>query len=52
MRPCRYPDCMHDTEPNCGVKELLATGELTMGRYERYLRIAHEHQQRRKHRYD
>ena len=50
--PCRYPDCMHDTEPDCGVKELLATGELTMGRYERYLRIAHEHQQRRKHRYD
>ena len=49
---CRYPDCMHDTEPDCGVKALLESGELTAGRYERYLRIAREHQQRRKHRYD
>ena len=49
---CRYPDCMHDTEPDCGVKALLKDGGIDAGRYERYLRIAREHQQRRKHRYD
>ena len=49
---CRYPDCMHDTEPDCGVKELVRTGVLSEGRYERYLTIAKEYQHRRKHRYD
>ncbi len=50
--PCRYPDCMHDTEPECGVKALLDDGSLSSGRYERYLTLARENQQRRKHRYD
>ncbi len=49
---CRYPDCIHDSEPDCGVKELLSTGELTQGRYERYITLARENQERRKHRYD
>ena len=49
---CRYPDCMHDSEPDCGIKALLSEEKLTAGRYERYLKIAHDHQQRRKHRYD
>jgi len=49
---CRYPDCMHDSEPDCGVKELLSTGELTQNRYERYIILARENQERRKHRYD
>lgn len=49
---CRYPDCMHDSEPDCGIKALLSEGKLTAGRYERYLKIARDHQQRRKHRYD
>lgn len=50
--PCRFPGCMHLTEPDCGVKPLLDTGELTFGRYERYREIALDYQQRRKHRYD
>lgn len=50
--PCRYPDCMHDTEPDCGIKALVAAGKLAEGRYQRYLTIAREYQQRRKHRYD
>ena len=49
---CRYPDCMHDSEPDCGVKELVASGGISKGRYERYLTIAREFQLRRKHRYD
>ncbi len=50
--PCRFPGCMHISEPDCGVKPLLHTGLLSMGRYERYCEIAYEYQLRRKHRYD
>lgn len=50
--PCRFPGCMHISEPDCGVKPLLDTGELTQGRYERYCEIALDFQTRRKHRYD
>lgn len=49
---CRFPGCMHISEPDCCVKPLLASGELTKGRYERYCEIAQEYQYRRKHRYD
>lgn len=49
---CRYPDCMHDSEPDCGVKALLQDGTLSQGRYERYIVLARENQERRKHRYD
>ena len=50
--PCRFPGCMHLSEPDCGVKPLLLTGELSGGRYERYREIALDYQMRRKHRYD
>ena len=50
--PCRYPDCMHDTEPDCGIKDLVQKGTLSEGRYARYLSIARENYIRRKHRYD
>ncbi len=50
--PCRFPGCMHLSEPDCGVKPLLKTGELSEGRYERYREIALDYQMRRKHRYD
>ncbi len=50
--PCRFPGCMHITEPDCGVKLLLETGGMTKARYERYCQIALEYKTRRKHRYD
>jgi len=50
--PCRFPGCMHVTEPGCGVKPLLDSGELSPLRYARYVEIAKEYQTRRKHRYD
>lgn len=50
--PCRFPGCMHLSEPDCGIKPLLETGALTKGRYERYREIALDYQMRRKHRYD
>ena len=50
--PCRFPGCMHLSEPDCGVKPLLQSGVLTPGRYDRYREIALDFQTRRKHRYD
>ena len=49
---CRFPGCMHLSEPDCGVKCLLNSGSLSQGRYERYCEIALDYQTRRKHRYD
>jgi ribosome biogenesis GTPase len=50
--PCRFPGCMHRSEPGCGVKALLADGRLSPARYERYVQIANDFTFRRKHQYD
>ena len=50
--PCRFPGCMHISEPDCGVKPLLQAGKISPARYERYTEIAKEYQIRRKHKYD
>jgi ribosome biogenesis GTPase / thiamine phosphate phosphatase len=36
---CRFPDCSHSHEPDCGLKEAVEAGEINSGRYESYLRI-------------
>ncbi|MBQ3663282.1 MAG: ribosome small subunit-dependent GTPase A [Clostridia bacterium] len=48
---CRFPSCMHVTEPGCAVKELVAEGKMSPGRYERYTILAREYETRRKHIY-
>ncbi len=50
--PCRFPGCMHISEPGCGVKELLNSGLLSPSRYDRYVEIAKDFTFRRKHQYD
>jgi len=50
--PCRFPGCMHRSEPGCGVKALLEEGRLTPARYARYVEIANDFTFRRKHQYD
>ena len=50
--PCRFPGCMHISEPGCGVKALLQDGRLSTARYERYVQIAKDFTFRRKHQYD
>ena len=50
--PCRFPGCMHISEPGCSVKELLVDGRLSQARYERYVEIAKDFTFRRKHQYD
>jgi ribosome biogenesis GTPase / thiamine phosphate phosphatase len=36
---CRYPDCSHAHEPDCGVRRALEAGLVRPERYESYLRI-------------
>ncbi len=43
MRPyigkCKFPDCSHNTEPDCAVKEAVKKGEINEIRYNSFLRI-------------
>ena len=48
---CRFPSCMHVSEPGCAVKELVAEGKMSKARYERYTVLAKEYEARRKHIY-
>lgn len=36
---CRFPDCTHSHEHDCGVKDAVESGLITRQRYESYLRI-------------
>jgi ribosome biogenesis GTPase len=39
---CRFPNCMHDKEPQCGVKEAVGAGKISSIRYEFYLSLLNE----------
>ena len=39
---CRFRDCSHNGEPGCRIAEALASGELPVERYERYLDLQKE----------
>jgi ribosome biogenesis GTPase len=39
---CRFGDCAHETEPDCAVREALATGDLDGGRWSSYLKLQRE----------
>jgi ribosome biogenesis GTPase len=43
---CRFLGCLHRHEPGCAIKEQLAAGMLDAGRYERYLRLLNELEER------
>ena len=34
---CRFPDCTHEHEEDCAVKNAVADGRLDLRRYESYL---------------
>lgn len=36
---CKYRDCRHDCEEDCGVRSAASEGKLSGGRYERYLKL-------------
>lgn len=51
MRPhreaCRFADCRHVAEPDCGVREALHTGAISEARYDSYVRLLEEMQAER-----
>lgn len=49
---CRFAGCRHISEPDCAVKALLAENRIAIGRYQRYMELSEETEQRRKHQYD
>ncbi|MBO7502998.1 MAG: ribosome small subunit-dependent GTPase A, partial [Clostridia bacterium] len=48
---CRFQDCSHTGEPGCFVEGLLSDGEMSAGRYERYLKIYAELKERDRNKY-
>lgn len=39
VNECRFPDCTHDHEPGCAVREAVEEGAISEERYESYLNI-------------
>ena len=39
MHDCRFPNCTHDHEPDCKIKELVKADELAVERYESYINM-------------
>ncbi|MDH6364278.1 ribosome biogenesis GTPase [Enterococcus sp. PF1-24] len=44
---CRFRECRHTHEPNCGVKAAVAAGEISTTRYENYLQFVSEIESKR-----
>ena len=49
---CRFNGCMHISEPDCAVKREVQEGSINKQRYERYVKIANEAIEARRHKYD
>ncbi len=45
---CRFPDCVHMEEPDCGVKRAVAEGKIHKSRYESYRAMFEEVKEKRK----
>ncbi|OYV67116.1 MAG: ribosome small subunit-dependent GTPase A [Gemmatimonadetes bacterium 21-71-4] len=43
---CRFADCRHRVEPDCEVRAAVERGEVGVGRYESYLKLAEEREER------
>jgi ribosome biogenesis GTPase len=39
---CRFPDCSHQIEPDCAVRDAVTAGEIDAGRYASFLKILEE----------
>ena len=47
LEPCQFDDCVHDKEPKCQVKAAVTEGLILQQRYDHYLRILRELQERK-----
>ena len=41
INDCRYPNCTHDHEQECAVRQAVEAGEISLERYDSYLRLLH-----------
>lgn len=48
---CRFQGCVHSMEPGCAVKEAVQAGRISKVRYESYLQLYRELQEKEKRRY-
>ncbi len=48
---CYYRSCMHDAEPDCGVKEAVGQGKIGRSRYENYLNLLSQLKEKEKRKY-
>jgi ribosome biogenesis GTPase len=39
---CKFSDCSHQTEPGCAIKAAIASGELSLKRWESYMQLKQE----------
>lgn len=39
IHACRFPNCTHDHEPNCAIRAAVEAGDISIERYDSYLRI-------------
>lgn len=46
LESCRFSSCLHRNEPDCAVKEALNHGKIDKGRYDRYLALLQEEENR------
>jgi ribosome biogenesis GTPase len=44
---CRFADCRHLAEPDCGIRDALRTGDVSEARYDSYVRLLEEMQSAR-----
>jgi ribosome biogenesis GTPase len=42
LEPCRYRNCLHDSEPGCAVRDGVASGSIDRERHESYLKLLGE----------
>lgn len=47
LEACQFDDCVHDKEPKCQVKTAVQEGTIPQQRYDHYLRILRELQERK-----
>ena len=49
---CRFRGCSHTTEPDCEVKKAVESGKISKARYDRYVELYNELNEKWRKRYD
>lgn len=52
FKDCYFLDCVHDKEPECGIKEAVEAGKISRMRYDFYISLLNEMKESRRFKYD